>query len=264
MNNTKSNKFFSFNSLFSSNELAFTLAEVLIALAIIGVIAAMTIPILIKTQQEKATITALKKAYSTLSSAYNLAVQENGTPDNWDIIALNSSAGSKNILDKLSPYLKTLTDCQSSSGCFYSGNYQKLMGGTWGSIEGSLTTSLGLNKIILSDGTSIYIQARSSDCTEGAGTNTSLALQNICALIGVDINGAQKPNRWGYDLFSFELTKYGIIPRGSTADTASSFAANCDSSSSIGWGCAAWVIYNENMEYIKCNGLSWAGQHQCN
>ena len=43
---------------------AFTLAEVLITLAIIGVVAAMTIPTLISDFQEKVTVTKLQKVYS--------------------------------------------------------------------------------------------------------------------------------------------------------------------------------------------------------
>ena len=47
---------------------AFTLAEVLITLAIIGVVAAMTIPTLINNYQKKQTVTQLKKAYTTLAN----------------------------------------------------------------------------------------------------------------------------------------------------------------------------------------------------
>lgn len=58
-------------------KLAFTLAEVLITLGIIGVVAAMTIPTLVTNADKKATATKLKVFYSKinqavkLSSAYN-------------------------------------------------------------------------------------------------------------------------------------------------------------------------------------------------
>jgi len=63
----------------------FTLAEVLITLGIIGIIAEMTIPTLVQKADERAIIVALKKNYSVLSSAYKLAENDEGTPDNWDI-----------------------------------------------------------------------------------------------------------------------------------------------------------------------------------
>lgn len=50
---------------------AFTLAEVLITLGIVGVIAAMTLPALINQTQGKELETGLKKAYSILQAAYN-------------------------------------------------------------------------------------------------------------------------------------------------------------------------------------------------
>ncbi len=52
----------------------FTLAEVLITLVIIGVIAAITIPPLMNKTNEQDTVVAVKKAYSILSQAYQRVV----------------------------------------------------------------------------------------------------------------------------------------------------------------------------------------------
>lgn len=241
----------------------FTLAEVLITLGVVGVIAAITVPSLIQKHQEQVTVTSLKKVYSVLSQAYVSAVQENGTPDNWDIVAYNSPVGAKNILDKLSLYLNLQKNCGTGPGCFPDLYYQRLMGGNWANLETD-SSNLGLNRAILADGTLIYIQVRDEDCLEGAGTETSLALQNVCAYIGVDVNGFKKPNRWGYDLFSLKLTKYGIVPRGSALDINSTFSSNCrNKTTQQGWACAGWVIYNENMDYLHCNDLAWDGKHKC-
>ena len=46
---------------------AFTLAEVLITLGIIGIVAAMTLPAIIQKQQDKITVTKLKKMYSVFN-----------------------------------------------------------------------------------------------------------------------------------------------------------------------------------------------------
>ena len=51
----------------------FTLAEILITLGIIGVVAAMTIPTLITNYQKKASVTKLQKAISILNQAYKLS-----------------------------------------------------------------------------------------------------------------------------------------------------------------------------------------------
>ncbi|MFA7659310.1 MAG: type II secretion system protein [Candidatus Gastranaerophilaceae bacterium] len=56
----------------------FTLSDVLIALVIIGVIAAMTVPSLIQAQQNMANEAAFKKLYSNLSNAIKQVIYENG------------------------------------------------------------------------------------------------------------------------------------------------------------------------------------------
>ena len=50
-------------------KIAFTLAEVLITLVIVGVIAALTIPSMINKTNNQETVSRLKKAYSTLAQA---------------------------------------------------------------------------------------------------------------------------------------------------------------------------------------------------
>ena len=62
----------------------FTLAEVLITLGIIGIVAALTIPTLISKYQERVTITRLKESYSMLAQAYQFGVNGNGSPASWE------------------------------------------------------------------------------------------------------------------------------------------------------------------------------------
>ena len=68
-----------------NKRVAFTLAEVLITLGIIGVVAAMTIPNLVNTYKEKVRVSKVKKAYSVLANAYNLAKSEYGSIEQWDL-----------------------------------------------------------------------------------------------------------------------------------------------------------------------------------
>ena len=63
---------------YSYKKFAFTLAEVLITLGIIGVVAAMTIPTLIAKYTETMTISKLKKAYATITNVYKLSMIDNG------------------------------------------------------------------------------------------------------------------------------------------------------------------------------------------
>ena len=78
----------------------FTLAEVLITLGIIGVVAAMTIPILMTAYQKKQTVTRLKRAYSIVQQSIRLSEDENGEVESWDT-KLNGDEFFKNIFGKL-------------------------------------------------------------------------------------------------------------------------------------------------------------------
>ena len=108
-----------FTSHFSLKHAAFTLAEVLITLGIIGVVAAITMPTLINNYQKKAAITAAKKAYSTLSQAYTQLVNDNG--EGLSVCSINNSE----CLGKLfAPYLKSL----NGNGKLYTPSSEKAEG----------------------------------------------------------------------------------------------------------------------------------------
>lgn len=62
---------------------AFTLAEVLITLGIIGIVAAMTLPNLVSKYKKSQVETALKKFYTTMNQAVLLSVNENGETKDW-------------------------------------------------------------------------------------------------------------------------------------------------------------------------------------
>lgn len=234
----------------------FTLAEVLITLSIVGIVAAITIPSLTQAGQEKANVTALKKVFSTLSNAYKLAEQEDGTPDNWNLADHDPS-----YFTYIKPYLNIAKDCTDGSpGCFNPGVYYKTLDG-----DAPNWTMDNANQaaVILADGTLLMGWHESSDCTLVQGD--SLPLQNICGMYVIDVNGNKKPNQWGIDTFYLFLTKYGIVPVGTAQQTSGAVFADYCGNKFNGGACSGWVIYNENMDYIKCpNTLSWDGPTKCN
>ncbi|MDD3238016.1 MAG: type II secretion system protein [Candidatus Gastranaerophilales bacterium] len=83
---------------------AFTLAEVLITLVIIGVIAAMTIPSLLNNTNKEETKTAVKKAYSALSQAITQHYALTGQT-----------------------YFDLLKECDYESDCMYQNFFSKRM-----------------------------------------------------------------------------------------------------------------------------------------
>lgn len=220
--------------------IAFTLAEVLITLGIIGVVAALTIPTLLQNQQDQQKVAKLKKEYSVLSQAYTMAVQENGTPDTWiTSTAMGDPTSGMNIFNNLAPYLKISKNCGFGTGC---------LPVPFAPLDDS-DTSQGFVKFQLVDGTIVYLRSWGSVNLPDVGP------------IWVDVNGVNGPNQKGKDLFYFILSKDRIYPAGNPQQAPTE--VNLTSCYSGGQGCTAWVIYKGNLDYLKCTGLSWNGPTTC-
>lgn len=230
--------------------LGFTLAEVLITLGIIGVVAAMTMPSLIEKHKEKVITSKLKKMYSTLSNAY--IMHTFNTQIEFSDILPWSKEGAETAFQIFKPYLSIAKDCGvNGKGCFYAKNYKWGDGSNVSAIYG---TDSRYYKVLLSDGSSIAFR--------GVGDNPSAGYLFV---IFYDINGEQGPNRWGRDLFEFALrAKDNKIIALGEGDAEKWFKTRCYGTG-VGSGdhCTAWVIFNENMDYLHCKELSWNGPKSC-
>lgn len=69
----------------------FTLAEVLITLGIIGIVAAMTMPVLIAAHRKHIVVTKLEKVYSVFNQAVRTSIVEHGDVTEWVIDCGNSN-----------------------------------------------------------------------------------------------------------------------------------------------------------------------------
>ena len=69
----------------------FTLAEVLVTLSILGVVAAITIPNIIQNYKEKATVVKLKKVYAQLQQAFDIEEAINGPIETWQNVTCSMS-----------------------------------------------------------------------------------------------------------------------------------------------------------------------------
>ena len=182
---------------------AFTLAEVLITLGIIGVVAAMTIPNLITGYQKKATVTKLQKAISTLNQAYKLSYDEFGDPE--DAFSL----GAEEYFNTYwAPFIKVLTYCSTPEVCGYSSNTPFTF------IDGSkistvLVSHSARTTFYTPDGFLYIIFTGGGD-----GNGNMVANKQVY----VDINGGDKPNMMGKDLFILtRVDDKGILPYGYNA-----------------------------------------------
>lgn len=162
----------------------YTLAEVLITLGIIGIIAALTIPQLIVNYQKKEAATKLKYTYSLLAQAILLSEKDNGFESEWELDKSESSGvkiTEKFVKTYIEPYIKTIkkdeyTNSSANYDYFYRKN-EKLE-----KVHAHTHYSIALNN-------GIYLHFN-------ADYSVSNAIQ-----VRVDTNGMKKPNVVGKDTF---------------------------------------------------------------
>jgi len=198
---------------------AFTLAEVLLTLAVIGVVAALTIPAIITKVTKDQYATGLKKAYNTLKSVEREAVQEHGEMANWDW-----TGDCQTIFNNyFKPHFDILKDCGTTTddGCFAGINSYKYLNDTDAPTNFNVVS---VYKIITSDGISYSYLKVPTTSRQG--------------FFWVDINGKKKPNKFGRDLFGFEVFPIlGIKPAGAFNNTTAEIITSTDLNAANGEGC---------------------------
>ena len=229
--------------------IAFTLAEVLITLGIIGIVAAMTLPTLISNIQDKEFRTMFKKQYSTISQAL-LMTFESGD----DIQSLNHENWSDMIyyVCKIASQLKYVDaglNCKEieklgnssdfDNNPIYTNNITWHANYKWYNKQGTPQ--------ILNSGY-WYMTFKLPD---GAWINF-----NCLRDIFVDVNGAARPNTIGRDIYYFWIpvgslrTSFfgrnrkvnGCSGNSGVSITPENYKSDCESGS--GWGCSPLYILN--------------------
>ena len=194
---------------------AFTLAETLIVMGIIGVVAALTLPNLNSSTGEKEKVAKLQKIYSNLQDAFGRAEAVYGPYEEWFINDGNDyDKMTKRTFERITEFLKYSKICTITS-C--SATFDKN-----GSSSGDGRDTK--YNVILADGATI-----------GFSTYGDLESEIL-----IDIDGLNKgSNKQCYDYFLIYITpKLGL-----------SYSTNENSYCSA--FCAAWILKNGNMDYLK-------------
>ena len=252
----------------------FTLAEVLITLTIIGVIAVLTIPNLMQKWQDQHTVSAVKEAYAILDNAFKMAIREEGAPvtdwawptTDWWYYKINGNY----LAEKLMPFLKVKTYCGSVvngsdeivKSCFsFKGSKQY---GDWKyykALNGSNLITINDpernfgGRMMLENGMTIAFRVT---YPKTIGTNWGNAgatwAKDYIGSVLVDINGQKGPNQFGMDVFYLPFGPNGMLIS-SAAIAANSDniedhkKGNCSNKSSNGMSCGVWVLLHKNVDY---------------
>lgn len=198
-----------FSKLTGKASTAFTLAEILITLGIIGTVAALTIPVLIKNFQNIALGSQYKKMKSVLSNAVISAAYDNG-----------NSINGVNLSNVIGKYMKLGENCNvtHTSNCWtpVGENRRKEKDGTYVPLD-STTRNYGLKLI---DGAYISLGSGTLSCTTSPTTanpadttscSPAVYDSGLCTTIAIDINGSKKPNIYGQDIRQAYLWANGKV-----------------------------------------------------
>ena len=180
-----------------SSKCAFTLSEVLITIAVVGVVAAMTLPSLIKNYNNYVTEQKLKKAYNTVYNAIRMAEVDNGPMKDWP---KSEEMEVYSYFDTyFKPYFKGIKLCKNTTDCGYKNFNIK----QWQEANTNWSICTDNSRLLfqLIDGTVVFYPRNSGNW--------------YVSFFYVDINGTQKPNTFEKDVFLFKRgTTKSIEPTG--------------------------------------------------
>ena len=176
---------------------AFTMAEVLITLGIIGIVAAMTLPSLINKAERMILTQQFKKSYANLQNAVNSVQWEHGMPYVCYVMGASKYYDTECSIfwPELLSKLRVIRICNyDDEGCSprYKTKEEILSaGGNVDNLSCSLTANLDkyYKVYTLYDGSYLLINP-------GSPGNSAYSQWVV-----IDVNGEKGPNKWGYDVF---------------------------------------------------------------
>nr|QGT49854.1 hypothetical protein Melaina855_2410 [uncultured Candidatus Melainabacteria bacterium] len=169
----------------------FTLAEVLVTLSIVGIVAVLTIPSIVKNYRYKTYVTSLKKIYSQVTDAAQAIMNDEMTTDFHKTTAGVPSDGNKGAGYFLRNYFK------SSEACTTPSLGSACLGSSYKTFHGTPITSIFGEYCIRT--------------VNGATLCMMLNTDNNDSSIFVDVNGPSDPNIVGLDAFVMTINEYGLV-----------------------------------------------------
>ena len=175
---------------------AFTLTELLIALAILGALAGMAIPSLMEGLQKKQLTLQLK---NTIAGIQQIAHNQMIAKNTKDLTLTDFNSPEKILYEKNFPIVKS---CEKAADC-WTESYKKISGNT-----ASTRYLEGDNRSIILKNGAIISYGLSNVASKGLPSDSD---DRDIGIFRIDINGIDKPNMIGRDVFWFYISKKGKI-----------------------------------------------------
>lgn len=242
---------------------AFTLAEMLITLVVIGIVFALTIPGLVQNYNEK--------AWSTAKDLWEKKLTETVRRMNTDGVMIGHKT-TEDFMKAFKRYLKVIKICdnQNINKCYSpkvvtTGKNEDLMEIETESLNSA--TSMGLKEwqtntntmsFVIADGTTV-IMAYQPECPY-VDPIQDLGSQISCIAYMVDINGEKGPNRVGKDIKLSEGVAFSTCdnPIGNMC-FSTDFSAGAEIAIDTCDGTSEYDRYYTSSVNSRCSSNKWAG-----
>ena len=216
--------------------LAFTLAETLIVMGIIGVVAALTLPNLNSSTGDREKVAKVKKIYQNLNDAFGRAEAVYGPFEEWFVNDSDIKQKTKRFAERMTEFMKISKNCEfDGAGCFTTGKYYMLNGQQIGQ---DFAGDKNCYKVVTADGTSMAFYNRQ---------------------ITIDIDGSNKGSYTsGKDLFRFGVSDSNGLSDGELSIYSPSMYRKNDGIimmelCNYGSGGERWILEFGNMDYLKAD-----------
>ena len=202
-----------------------TLSEALFTIAIIGVIASLTIFGLMAKLNDTKNIASLKKFYTSISQVTMFVMLDRAAPSYWSLDEYSQDSSAL-AFSYFKPYFKVIRECSNSSGCWQYPT--KFLSGKVYLQRAQMYQYM----FTLVDGMNVLINVYPKDIVR---SEFGVDVNKDSVVFIIDVNGNSYPNQLGRDIFAFVLKGSDIVAAGNDN------TYNCNKAAS-GLTCAARVI----------------------
>ena len=218
--------------------MAFTLAEVLITLGIIGVVATITIPTLLSNYSKKVLEGQLKVTYASIQQTMKFMDEEGLS---YEVFQDGSDSAMKEWYDSfIAKHMKVESACVNKPGCWHKYGEALDFEGNRNIWDNTNNIGWGINILTFTTAKGAWfdMDGHSSGGCRYFGIDTN----DTCLVIYFDANGAKKPNRVGKDIQAVVWTERGLVPAGYDK-TKEQIENNCYNGN--GYWCLSKIITND-------------------
>ncbi len=175
----------------------FTLSEVLITLGIVGVIAALTIPTILKEYRNKIYVSQLKRAYSQISEAAQSIINDENA-EGYYVTSAGVTQDNAGTTCKTGPCYLLRNYFKSANVNCYAAGATSCKAASYKSLNGAVAIT----------------QIHADFCIQTVNGATICMVHNPASRVSsgfIDVNGPSEPNLMGRDVFSFNIENDGTV-----------------------------------------------------